>query len=126
LFIIFSQGCHACELQDKTVWNDLAAQAKEKGYIVAGISLEPQDVNREVLPANKLNFDVLFPDPNAFNRAFRIRKVPQIVAVNEIGKVIFADSGTLDKRRLKDLASRLAATSDAVARPVRKSSPKRG
>jgi hypothetical protein len=45
--------------------------------------------------------------------------------MNGIGKVIFDDSGALEKSRLKDLASRLAATSDAGTRPVRKSSLKR-
>ena len=112
LFIIFSHGCHACELQDKIVWKDLAAQAKEKGYTVTGISLESHDASREFLQANKLNFDVLFPDPATFNRAFRLRKAPQIVSVNGIGKVVFVHFGVLEKKGLKDLASRLAQASD--------------
>jgi peroxiredoxin len=112
LFIIFSKGCHACELQDKNVWTDLAAKAKEKGYTVTGISLESHDASREFLQANKLNFEVLFPDPSTFNRAFRLRKAPQIVAVNEIGKVVLVHFGTLEKDGLKDLASRLIHTTD--------------
>lgn len=119
LFIIFSHGCHACELQDKTVWNDLTAQAKEKGYTVTGISLEPHDTSREFLQANKLDFDVLFPDPAPLNRAFRLRKLPQIVAVNGIGKVIFVHFGTLEKSKLKDVASSLAPASDVGTHSAR-------
>jgi hypothetical protein len=47
-----------------------------------------------------------------FNRAFRLRKAPQIVAVNEIGKVVLVHFGTLEKDGLKDLASRLIHTTD--------------
>jgi peroxiredoxin len=115
LFIIFSKGCHACELQDKIVWNDLSAIAKEKRYTVTGISLNSQDSSREFIRSNNLDFDILFPDPTIFSKAFRIRKWPQIVAVNGMGKVVFVHSGTLDKSGLKDLANRLVPASDVGA-----------
>lgn len=107
LFIIFSQGCHACVMQDKEVWKDLALQAKRKGYVVTGISLESYDASREFLQSQKFNFDVLFPNVESFNRAFRIRRSPQIIAVNRHGKVVFVHFGTIEKSKLKDLTDNL-------------------
>ncbi len=47
LLMIFSPDCKACQLQKGAVWNNLASQAKSKGFKIFGVSLGPLEESKK-------------------------------------------------------------------------------
>lgn len=101
--IIYSLGCEACELQEISVWNRLAAQARARGYSVYGVSLDPLIAARTHLKKYQFDFESIFVE-ESFKRGYRAYQIPQMLLLDHIGKVKAIRSGTIQAADEEDFA----------------------
>ena len=111
LLVVFSINCAACKIQDESIWNDLAAKLEPQGITTQGILLGDTNLAQDYLSQRKFNFSVLSPDVDTFSRSYRISRLPQIILVDEEGKVVLLHHGTMQKEALESFIGKIATFS---------------
>jgi len=98
LLYFFSSRCGTC-LSQLPFWNQVAVQAKARGYVVLGVSSDSVEVTKANVRTQ--GFEIASLDDNAVLRAYRVDMIPMIVLTSPSGHLEWLHYGpiTEDKRR---------------------------
>lgn len=110
LVFIFSFGCDVCTAE-LPLWNDIAARAGRKHFIVRGFSFDSLEVTRENMKDNRIEFEILIMPSMGIKRAYRVESIPQVMVISETGTVEWFHFGAMSKEKVAELLSTIGADS---------------
>lgn len=104
LLIFFNTTCEACEITAPR-WQELYEKYVLPDKIkMIGIAREPVETTKLFISKHKLTFPIILDGTEKITKRYRIKSSPQIVLVNQEGKIIYySQYGTGVRKALKQV-----------------------
>ncbi|HEX8283142.1 MAG TPA: TlpA disulfide reductase family protein [Pyrinomonadaceae bacterium] len=106
LLFIFSRYCSVCGTQFP-IWERLAREVKSDRLAVQGVALDSMQDTRGYLKGKDPGFQIILAPNDAFSRAYRVERLPQVALISEDGVVEWVGIGALNGEKLAELESKL-------------------